>query len=142
MKVSSFFDISLNLKDSVTEESLGILDESDNELSFDIVLPSDIAKVEDGYTRTYYIVRYHDGDVDLLDTTVDGNVVSFKTDKFSTYALAYTDVKNINNESITTTTVENNPKTGDSVILYMTFSLIAILGVGYFSLKYCKREQH
>lgn len=143
LKVSSFFDISLNLKDTVTEESLGILDESDNELSFDIVLPSDIAKVEDGYTRTYYIVRYHDGDVDLLDTTVDGNVVSFKTDKFSTYALAYTDVKNTNNESITsTTTVENNPKTGDSVILYMTFSLIAILGVGYFSLKYCKREQH
>ena len=142
LKVSSFFDISLNLKDSVTEESLGILDESDNELSFDVVLPSDIAKIEDGYTRTYYIVRYHDGDVDLLDTTVDDNVVSFKTDKFSTYALAYTDVKNTNNESTTTTTVENNPKTGDSVILHMTFSSIAILGVGYFSLKYCKRGQH
>ncbi len=143
LKVSSFFDISLNVKDSVTEESLGILDESDSEITFNVLLPTDLTKVEDGYTRTYYIVRYHDGDVALLDTIVDGNIISFKTDKFSTYALAYTDVKNTNNELImTTTTVENNPKTGDSVILYMTFSLIAIFGVGYFSLKYYKRRQH
>lgn len=41
--------------------------------------------------RKYYIARVHDGETDILDTTVDGDDITFETDRFSTYALLYSD---------------------------------------------------
>ncbi len=53
-----------------------------------------------GYTRTYYIIRTHGENGsspyvwDVLDVTRNGYELTFETNKFSKYALAYTDVEN------------------------------------------------
>jgi len=57
-----------------------------------------------GYTRTYYIIRVHDEGAgslrwDALPVTRSGYDLSFNTDKFSTYALAYTEVKEAEKKS-------------------------------------------
>lgn len=43
--------------------------------------------------RAYYIVRVHDGKTEILSTKFDktNNTLTFKTDKFSTYAIVYID---------------------------------------------------
>lgn len=51
-----------------------------------------------GYTRTYYIIRAHETSAgnyewDVLPVTREGYKLSFDTDKFSKYALAYTETK-------------------------------------------------
>ena len=41
--------------------------------------------------RMFHIIRVHNGNVELLPVTVQGNMISFQTDRFSTYAIAYED---------------------------------------------------
>lgn len=55
-------------------------------------------KEPEGYSRTYYAIRVHklsDGSkvVDVLPTQRDGDYIIIETDKFSTYAIGYTEVK-------------------------------------------------
>ncbi len=135
MKVASFFDITLNVKNNVTGEQLGTLSELGKKISFNVALPEEITKVKEGYTRTYYIVRYHEGKAEILDTKISGNVLTFETDKFSTYAIAYTDTK-------TETETVVNPNTSDNIILYSIFTFMAIAGIGYTALNIYKRKSN
>lgn len=120
IKVASYFDITINVKNTELDEIIAVLSELDKKITFNVLLPEDISKVQDGYTRTYYIVRYHDGKAEILDATIDGNVLTFASDKFSTYAIAYTDTLN--------TPIEN-PSTGDNILVYVVTSVIAVLGI-------------
>ncbi len=131
MKVASFFDITLNVLNGITKDNLGTLSELDKEITFNVALPEDLTKVEEGYTRTYYIVRYHGDEAEIIDTELNGNVLTFASDKFSTYAIAYTDTK-----------TEENPKTGDSIVLYLTTGIIALAGIGYTALNIYKRKNN
>ena len=133
MKVASFFDITLNVKNNVTGDKLGTLSELGKKLTFNVALPEEITKVEEGYTRTYYIVRYHDGKAEILDTKISGNILTFETDKFSTYAIAYTDVK---------TSAVINPGTGDNIILYITAGIMATVGIAYTVFNIYKRKNN
>lgn len=55
-------------------------------------IPQSVEGVKEGYKRAYYIVRIHNGEATILDATENGDgTISFETDKFSTYSLAYTD---------------------------------------------------
>ena len=135
MKVASFFDITLNVKNNVTGEQLGTLSELGKKISFNVALPEEITKVKEGYTRTYYIVRYHEGKAEILDTKISGNVLTFETDKFSTYAIAYIDTK-------TETETVVNPNTSDNIILYSIFTFMAIAGIGYTALNIYKRKSN
>ena len=60
-------------------------------------------KLDDSYintdkdvTRTYSIIHVHDGKAEVITPVFDANAktLSFQTDRFSTYALVYTDVVN------------------------------------------------
>ena len=64
--------------------------------------------------RTYHIIRLHDGIADVLYSSKDMEFV-FRTDRFSTYALAYTDVMNGNTDT-PTGSVTNSDKQDESVI--------------------------
>ena len=46
-------------------------------------------------TRTYKIVRVHEGETSIIDVEFneDTGEITFETDKFSTYALIYNDVQ-------------------------------------------------
>lgn len=51
-----------------------------------IYLPDDVMNsIKDA--KSVKVARFHDGELTLLDATLNGNVLTFKTDKFSTYAI-------------------------------------------------------
>ena len=69
--------------------------------------------------RTFYFIRVHHGQADQLPTTVNNDRLTFQTDKFSTYALAYQDAETSNgtanqnqNTSGNSAANANNGKTG------------------------------
>ena len=51
-----------------------------------------------GINRTYKVLRVHDNKVDILDASFNSSnkTITFKTDKFSTYAIVYKDTYNNN----------------------------------------------
>ena len=62
------------------------------EITFEI--PEHIRNTDSKVTRTYQIMRNHDGVVEILDAErydEKSHLLTFKTDKFSTYALVYRD---------------------------------------------------
>lgn len=81
-KIAQYFDISVILKDG--ENELGTLSELGREIEFTIVVPEELKSV----ANRLYVVRVHDGKADKLDTKLnEDGTLTFKTDKFSTYAL-------------------------------------------------------
>lgn len=121
-KLAQYLDLTVMVKSvsaDGTEKELGALKELDKEITITIVIPKNL--VQDG--REFFVLRNHDGKVDklALSKNADGSF-SFKTDRFSTYALAYKDVK-------TTTSGTNNiaPNTGDNsnIMLYGAAALMA-----------------
>lgn len=139
-KVGQLFDISLIIK--ADSEEIGKLEELSKKLELSVTISQDLIK--EG--RIFYIVRIHDGKVERLATTVEGNIAKFKTDKFSTYALTYTDkeelpvtpeepkqdeIKNDDQQQQEEKKDETSlPKTGDIVLeAWGAIALIAIIGL-------------
>ena len=96
-------------------------------------LPVSLPQVASGYTRKYYVVRVHNNEVTVIDdvTVNDDGTVSFKTDRFSTYALAYKDVSNAKEEV-------KAPNTGDEVLKYIILVIISFVGL-LFTFKNIKK---
>ncbi len=86
-------------------------------VSLTVAVPLNIPAVAEGYTRTYYVLREHNGVVEKLSTKLseDGKNLTFATDKFSTYALAYEDVKEV-----------DNPLTADAIVMYVAVGVISL----------------
>lgn len=124
-KVAGFYDINLfkGLNDDLKFEE--VLEASDK-VKVTLSIPTALPQVAEGYKRTYYVIRLHNGKTDILDTTLtDDNKVSFETDKFSSYALAYVD------EKVDNTTQIENPNTSDKALIYGVISLIGLSGLVY-----------
>ena len=97
------------------------------------------------------VIRVHDGKAEKLETDEnEDGTLTFKTDKFSTYALAYEDVQKSppipgftpdNNQQVTNTQntqeTAKKPKTGDTsnIALYGAMALISLGLVGAIVLK-------
>ena len=66
--------------------------------------------------NTPTVVRIHDGEYEALETTLKGNALSFKTNKFSTYVIAYavSSSDNVDSEPSTNTTTTTSTKTYDA----------------------------
>lgn len=64
-----------------------------NALTISVVVPDALIKTNSAVNRTYCIVRRHDGAITVLDAAFDaaGKTLTFKTDRFSDYAIAYKD---------------------------------------------------
>ena len=62
-------------------------------LTISVVVPDALINTNSAVNRTYYIVRNHEGTIDVLDAAFDaaGKTLTFKTDRFSVYAIAYKD---------------------------------------------------
>ena len=107
-----YFDISLFKEISISGQTLVATSVHDltAPLKLTIGVPKSFPAVADGYTRTYKVLRLHDGSVTVLPTTLNADgTLSFETDKFSTYALAYTDTKK--EEATTETPTTEAPTT-------------------------------
>lgn len=64
-----------------------------NALTVSVVVPDALINMNSAVNRTYCIVRNHDGAITVLDAAFDAasKTLTFKTDRFSDYAIAYKD---------------------------------------------------
>lgn len=128
IKTSDYFDITLNVLEPRTQEIMGILNELTGKVQFEIAIPDSLKQISKEYSRTFYIIREHEGEVEILPTTLKDGKLLFETDKFSTYVLAYEDIK--------------NPKTFDSTIGYITLGLTSLLCLSGASIVLKSRKEN
>lgn len=113
-----YLDVEIVLK--ADNEELGKLNKLKEEITITVAIPEEL-KAEG---RTYKVIRNHNGEVTVLDTVLnEDGTISFKTDRFSTYALAYSNAK--------PSVVVNAPQTGDnsSVMMYVIICLVALAAI-------------
>lgn len=115
--VVDFFDINV-LVNNDKDETLGFIPELTKEIELVVLLPEKLVNTNKNVNRKYYIIREHDGDVEILKDvklSEDGKSLIFKSDKFSTYALAYEDeiIEDTNNNTGEGNKEELPPKTND-----------------------------
>lgn len=126
--IDSYFDISIDVINKNSNAIIGNLTELNDKITLSIDIPNEL-KPKDGYKRKYYILREHNNIIDILETNIskDNKTLTFKTDLFSTYALAYKDIKIENIE---------NPNTYDGIKIYKTVGILSlitiIIGTIYF----------
>ncbi len=159
VNIAQYLDINILVK--ADDQVIGEINQLNKEITFTVAIPEDLMK--EG--RTFYIIRVHDGKAETLETVEnEDGTLTFKTDKFSTYALAYEDAQDStttpiqpgqpqddikgetvvtpdNNQQVTNTQntqeTAKEPKTGDTsnIALYGAMALISLGLVGAIVLK-------
>lgn len=120
--IAQYLDLSVLLKIQ-GEEDINIAN-LDEPLTFRIAVPKDLQK--DG--RVFTVIRVHDGKAEALKTVEKDGILTFQTDRFSTYALTYTD--------------DTTPKTGDTNNLLPWMGLLALAGVAGTGVAMLKRKEN
>lgn len=84
--LGTFLDISILKTVTVgASDDISNITNAPQKVKMVIDIPSDMTGGSD-----YKVLRLHDGAVDALETTQSGSKLTFESDKFSTYAIAYT----------------------------------------------------
>lgn len=94
-----YFDITIDVL--VDGDKVSEIAELKNTLDVTVPLPTDLPKVAEGKTRVFYVVRVHgdNQEVTKLNAVDNGDgTLTFKSNKFSTFALAYQDVDAAQND--------------------------------------------
>ena len=93
--IGQYFDISLLKYMTVngSQQAAVALPTTKNALTISVVVPDALINTNSTVNRTYCIVRRHDGAITVLDAAFDAasKTLTFKTDRFSDYAIAYKD---------------------------------------------------
>ena len=93
VKVGQYLDISI--KKTVGGEKPTDVKETAKKISFTVDIPETVKNTDKNVSRTYYIKRMHDNKAEVIATAsqaeVESGKITFATDKFSIYALAYAD---------------------------------------------------
>lgn len=133
-KIADYFDILIEIK--ANDIKVGELTELNSPITLMIALPESLQKVEEGYLRAYYIVREHDNKVEMLNATLseDGKYLTFESDKFSGFALAFVD-KKIEQDKETDSKPETTPSkpvnvdTGSSITENIIILIVSVSGI-------------
>lgn len=128
VEVLGYFDANVNVY--AGGQKVGSIDELTDEITLTFLLPKGLKEVEKGHKRVFVVLREHDGKVEELEAQLseDGKYVTVKTDRFSTYALAYEDVEDV-----------TPPKTGDNIVTTIAISVISIVALAAMGLFLKKR---
>lgn len=119
VKLANLFEISIKVKNKADSTYLGELEELTDKVQFIVAIPDDLLVASKGYERKFYIIRYHNNESEVIPATLKDNMLSFSSDKFSTYALAYED-KNTKEEA--------NPNTSDNILVFLSLATLALVG--------------
>ena len=131
------------------EEVLGTVSALKDKAKIVLTLNKNIPEVEEGYERTYSVVRFHaTEDPAVLPATDNGDgTITVESDKFSTYVITYVDtLAATNTDTNTNTNTEtpaedttvpaednkqeaSNPKTGDIIMSVVAIFAIASVGL-------------
>ena len=107
-EVGTYLDISIYKQ--FEDEDKQLVSETDGNLRISMEIPEDLRDKEG-----FKILKITDGDVEEIETTLDGTTLTFDINSSSTYVLVYT--KNV------------NPNTLDSVYTHIGLLILGILGV-------------
>ena len=90
--VAMYFDANLFKTSNGTKTQLH---ETNGKIAVSFKLPAQFKNTDSSVTRTYAVARIHDGKTEILVCEYDPetDLLTFYTDKFSTYALMYEDAK-------------------------------------------------
>ena len=123
--IAGYVDIDINVTKGNDTKHLTELTQAINLL---VQLP-EMPELEDGYERSYYILREHNGKIDKIEATLseDGSSLLFASDKFSKYAVVYVDTKIAEDE-------EEAPETLDAGLTYVGLAVLS-LGATIISVK-------
>lgn len=128
-KIGMYLDV--NLYKKLDEAEATKITELNSPIKISFEIPESLINNDININRTYTIYLLHNGEISKKDVTVNGNIGTFETDRFSTYLLTYND-----------TPATNNPKTGDNIFIYMILAIISIVGLittnFYIKKKSCK----
>ena len=132
VNVADYFNI--DIKVNGTEK----IEELSDKIKLTVAIPEDLQTVKEGYNRKYYVVRVHGDSIDILDTVVseDGKSLTFESDKFSVYVLAYAD------EEAQVAENPNVPATGDNIVLYVVIAVVAVAGISTIVINRKKQLKH
>ena len=93
--IGQYLDISLLKYMTVNgSQQAGVpLHTTKDALTISVVVPDALIHTDSAVNRNYCIVRNHEGTITVLDAAFDaaGKTLTFKTDRFSIYAIAYKD---------------------------------------------------
>jgi LPXTG-motif cell wall-anchored protein len=111
-------------------------------------VPSNLVNTDSSVTRKYQVVRVHEGEVTIIDVVYDETtgMISFETDKFSTYAIVYKDqpIENDAGESGTNdkndTSKDDVPKAGVISTTSIWLGTMALSGLGVLLVSKKKKE--
>lgn len=89
-----------------------------------------LLRVPDGYYRYYKVIRVHGGTAEQLDAKVNktAKTLTFETDRFSTYAVTYKDVKSV------------IPQTGDTSDIFLLGGISAVSLAGIVAMLTFKKR--
>lgn len=115
-KLVNFYDIAIVI--NVDGEEIDTITNVSKKLKFKVHIPNELVKEN----RTFFMYRYHKGKVEKITGEVDKeNYLTFETDKFSTYVLAYED-KVIEEK-------DDTPKTGSIDVVLYASAIIATISL-------------
>lgn len=142
-KVGKYLNITLNKIVNGTNESIHELTKV---LKVTIKVPEELINKDSKTKREYYIVRSHNGKVDILETIYDEktNSLTFETDKFSDYAIIYKDKKELKT-TVTTSINKSNTKqttkakTGDNANI---IGLMMLLVSSMFVMVFVRKKEN
>ena len=139
--IGMYIDISLFAKVGASEPRK--VTNTNGTVTITVQVPETLINTDSKVSRAYQIVRVHEGIPSVITCTYDetAKTISFETDAFSTYALAYSDtVKKVENTGTSSTTAnatptstENkgaSPKTGDNTPIGWLFALVLVSATG------------
>ena len=120
-KLGMYLDVSLFKK--VGDAEAQALTQLNKKITITMKVPTELLPESEAQGRVYYIVRTHNGAVDLLDTTFDAKAgtITFETDRFSNYAIAYSDIV-------------TSPATGDTFSTTLWVTLMAVSAAAFVGL--------
>ena len=128
-----YMDICIMLK---TEDSeLGTLNKLQEEIAITIAIPKEIK--DENYL--YKVIRNHNGEITTLETKDNGDgTITFMTDRFSTYALAYSQEITEDSNAGSSDAIVQPPKTGDSS---MTTIYVLMLACGIMTMTLANKKR-
>ncbi|MBQ9180509.1 hypothetical protein IJ135_00200 [Candidatus Saccharibacteria bacterium] len=93
-QLAGFYEVNVRVKDDSGNE-VAELEDLGKLVPVKLTLSDDVAEVAEGYTRKYYVLRFHNGTIARLEATDNGDgTISFYNDLFSTFAVIYVDTAN------------------------------------------------
>lgn len=142
----TYFDASFFKQ--VGNDTAQTVSEPGMDIEITIAIPEDLLNSDTTKTRTYQLLRYHDvaegEDVTVINGAFSNGEFTFKTDKFSTYAIIYTDRAvnpgvtpppsgtNTPNTNAGNNVKDEVPNTGDNNVLSYSFILMVLSAVAFF----------